>query len=172
MALDSAGGVGDTGSAVLAVARCNGGIELRSPLSGVLLGSIPPAAAPAGSKGKQAEEAVHVRGLHLLWGDDAAEGLPAVLSVTQGGTARVHCSLTQQQAAQQQGGVQQQQQRGGAWEERRSWQVPPEVCCTAYDAASGRLAVGCQGAELRLFEASSGELVFTFKGGKPNMGER
>lgn len=159
LALGSAGGIADAATAVLAVARRNGAVELLSPLTGEALGSIPPAPAGAASgSAKQQEEAVRVRGLHLLWGD-AADGdersLPAVLTVTQGGTARVHAPAAG---------------RGGAWEEQRAWQVPPQVCCTAYDAPSGRLAVGCEGAELRLFDTATGELAFAFKGGKPNKG--
>lgn len=162
--LGSAGGIADTATAVLALARCSGEIELRSPLSGDLLGTIP----PAGSGGKQAADVGRVRGLHLLWGEgEAAGGLPAVLSVTQGGWARLHAPVPAALAAEQQ-----QQQQAVGWQERRAWQVPAEVCCTAYDPASGRLAVGCQGAELRLFDVASGELAFAFKGGKPNMGER
>ena len=163
MALGSAGGVTDTATAVLALARRGGAIELLSPLTGAPLGAIPPAAPPAGSggSGKQAEEAVRVRGLHLMWSskDGGASALPAVLSVTQGGTARVHAAAAEQPQA-----------GGAAWEQLRSWQVPPQVCCTAYDAGSGRLAVGCEGAELRLFDAATGELAFAFKGGKPNKG--
>lgn len=163
MALGSAGGIGDTATAMLAVARRCGTVELLSPLTGEAVGSIPaapPPAAPSSSGTLKKEDAVRVRGLHLLWGGsgggDASSSLPAVLSVTQGGTARVHAPP---------------EQPGGAWEQLRSWQVPQNVCCTAYDADSGRLAVGCEGAELRLFDAATGELAFQFKGGKPNKGE-
>lgn len=114
------------------------------------MGTIPAAPAAPGSRGKRQDDSVRVRGLHLLWGGEST--LPSVLTVTQGGAARVHAAPD------------------GAWEEQRGWQVPPQVCCTAYDAASGRLAVGCEGAELRLYDAATGELAFTFKGGKPNMG--
>jgi hypothetical protein len=174
--------MGDTATAVLAVARCNGSIDLLSPLTGEQLGSIPPAAASSsggsgggagsGSKQQQQQDAVRVRGLHLLWGSSSGSGgdatLPSVLSVTQGGTARLHTPVAAAAAAAAAG---EPQARAGSWEQQRSWQVPAEVCCTAYDAASGRLAVGCQGAELRLFDVPTGELAFTFKGGKPNMGE-
>lgn len=171
--LGSAGGAADTATAVLALARCSGAIELRSPLSADLLGTIPPASSPAGNGSGQAAGAGRVRGLHLLWGEgEAASGLPAVLSVTQGGMARLHAPVPADGQQQQQKAQQQQQQQAAAWQERRAWQVPAEVCCTAYDPASGRLAVGCQGAELRLFDVASGELAFAFKGGKPNMGER
>lgn len=159
LALGSAGGIGDTATAVLAVARRGGAIELLSPLTGQAIGSIPavPLEPKAGGSAAQREDAVRIRGLHLLWGGADADGssLPAVLSVTQGGTARVHAPAPGE---------------APAWEQRRAWQVPPQVCCTAYDPPSGRLAVGCEGAELRLFDAGSGELAFTFKGGKPNMG--
>lgn len=170
IALGSVGGVEDTATAVLALARRSGAIELLSPLTGASLGTIPPAGPAAGSgSSKGQEEAARVRGLHLVWGSSDAEdgdsgSLPAVLSVTQGGTARLHAPA----AGEQPGGS------GAApavWEQQRSWQVPPQVCCTAYDPASGRLAVGCEGAELRLFDAASGELAFAFKGGKPNKGE-
>ncbi|KAL4424916.1 hypothetical protein ABPG77_009645 [Micractinium sp. CCAP 211/92] len=168
--LGSAGGAADTATAVLALARCSGAIELRSPLSGDLLGTIPPASSPAGNGSGQAADAGRVRGLHLLWGEgEAAGGLPAVLSVTQGGMARLHAPVPADGQQQQQEAQQQQQQQAAAWQERRAWQVPAEVCCTAYDPGSGRLAVGCQGAELRLFDVASGELAFAFKGGKPNM---
>ncbi|KAL4434253.1 hypothetical protein ABPG75_000694 [Micractinium tetrahymenae] len=168
--LGSAGGIADTATAALAVARCSGIIELRSPLTGDVLGTIPSAGSPAGNGTKQAADAGRVRGLHLLWGEgESAGGLPGVLSVTQGGAARVHVPVPAAAAADGQQEQQQQQQQHAAWEERRAWQVPAEVCCTAYDPASGRLAVGCLGAELRLFDVASGELAFAFKGGKPNM---
>ncbi|PRW58950.1 WD repeat-containing 74 [Chlorella sorokiniana] len=172
IALGSTGGVEDTATAVLAVARCSGAIELLSPLTGAPLGSIPPAApAASGGSKQQQEDAVRVRGLHLIWGSDGAgngssssgSSLPAVLSVTQSGTARVHTAAAAGQQPPDGGSA-----APAAWEQQRSWQVPPQVCCTAYDPAIGRLAVGCEGAELRLFDAASGELVFTFKGGKPN----
>jgi hypothetical protein len=168
IALGSLGGIGDTASAVLAVSRRSGSIELLSPLTGTLLGSIDPAPTTIqgiGSSKQQQEDAVRVRGLHLLWHDgssgingnesSAESPLSSVLSVTEGGTVRVHTPAA---------GCR------GTWEQQLSWQVPADVCCTAYDAASGRLAVGCKGAELRLFDCATGELVFAFKGGKPNMG--
>ncbi|EFN57603.1 hypothetical protein CHLNCDRAFT_143321 [Chlorella variabilis] len=168
IALGSASGIGDTASAVLAVARCSGSIELLSPLAGELLGTIPATpitAAGSGSAPQQQQDAVRVRGLHLLWGaggsgsgsnGGGAEGpppLPSVLSVTEGGTASVHAPAAGSR---------------GSWEQQASWQVPAGVCCTAYDPATGRLAVGCQGTELRLYDCASGDLVFAFKGGKPN----
>ena len=168
IALGSAGGVDDTATAVMAVARRSGAIELVSPLTGAPLGTIPPAAPAAkgsNGSGKQQEDAARVRGLHLIWGSSGS--LPAVLSVTQGGTARVHSAAAAAAGEQPQDGG---SAAPAAWEQQRSWQVPPQVCSTAYDAASGRLAVGCEGAELRLFDASSGELAFAFKGGKPNKG--
>ena len=170
IALGSASGIGDTASAVLAVARCSGSIELLSPLAGELLGTIPATpitAAGSGSAPQQQQDAVRVRGLHLLWGaggsgsgsnGGGAEGpppLPSVLSVTEGGTASVHAPAAGSR---------------GSWEQQASWQVPAGVCCTAYDPATGRLAVGCQGTELRLYDCASGDLVFAFKGGKPNSG--
>lgn len=165
IALGSSGGLVDTETAVLAVARRSGAIELRSPLTGEALGDIP-CASSSGSDGgraqqqqQQQEDASRVRGLHLIW--SSREGLPAVLSVTQGGTARLHTPAAAGSASGR-----------GSWEEARSWQVPGEVCCTAYDPPSNRLAVGCKGAELRLFDVGSGDLVFAFKGGRPNKGAR
>jgi hypothetical protein len=83
---------------------------------------IPPAATPSNggsSSASKASEAAVVKGLHWVWGGAAAQGAPttpALLSVTQGGTARLH-------AAPAAGG-------SGAWEQLREWQVPPDVCCT------------------------------------------
>ncbi|KAI3438930.1 hypothetical protein D9Q98_001344 [Chlorella vulgaris] len=157
IALGSAGGIEDIETAVLAVSRRNGSIELLSAISGQLVATIPAVAAGSDSQqpsppqqGEEQADAVRVHGLHLLWDNEAMGSLPAVLSVTQGGIARLHSPA------------------GGSWEQQRSWQVPDKVCCTAYDPASSRLAVGCQGTELRLFDVTTGELVFAFKGGKPN----
>lgn len=143
------------------MSRRNGSIELLSAISGQLVATIPAVAAGSDSQqpsppqqGEEQADAVRVHGLHLLWDNEAMGSLPAVLSVTQGGIARLHSPA------------------GGSWEQQRSWQVPDKVCCTAYDPASSRLAVGCQGTELRLFDVTTGELVFAFKGGKPNKGER
>jgi hypothetical protein len=163
IALGSSNGIVDTATAVLAVARRSGAIELRSPLTGEALGDIPAAGNSSGSaqqqqqQQQQQQDAGRVRGLHLLW--SGSDGLPAVLSVTQGGNARLHEPAAMDGASGR-----------GSWEQTRSWQVPAEVCCTAYDPSSNRLAVGCKGAELRLFDVGSGELVFAFKGGRPNKG--
>ena len=57
---------------------------------------------------------------------------------------------------------------------------PPQVTCAAYHAPSGQLAVGCEGAELKVYTLSlqdtenidttavSGTLTYSAKGGKPD----
>lgn len=45
---------------------------------------------------------------------------------------------------------------------------PLSLALQAYDPGSSTLAVGCQGAELRLFDAATGQLSFAAKGGKPS----
>ena len=50
------------------------------------------------------------------------------------------------------------------------FRCPPKVTCSAHDGGSGRLAVGCQGAELKVYDMldESRSVVFAGKGGKPN----
>lgn len=151
---------------MLAVARASGAIELLSPLTGELRGSIAPvAASSSGGDMDSAADASRIAGLHLLWGEaDGSSGLPTVLSVTHGGAARLHAPQPPAEGA---GG-----ETGGgcsSWHQLRTWATPPQVCCTALDAGSATLAVGCQGAELRLFDVSTGALTWAAKGGKPNM---
>lgn len=195
MALGSAGGITDTASALLAVARAGGVIELLNPYTGELRASIPPASTGVGSQngaqnGRAAAAAevgpgaaaTRLAGLHLLWGGSSCSGggaeaegssscLPSVLSVFQGGMARLltwdaaaAASATAADGSSSSGG-------GSAWREVLSWATPAQVCCTAYDSSTsgGTLAVGCQGAELRLFDTTTGQLAWAAKGGRPNM---
>ncbi|GAB4816703.1 hypothetical protein N2152v2_003749 [Parachlorella kessleri] len=170
LAVSSRAGLGDSESAVLATSRASGTVDILNPCAAELLASIP-AAAPAsngasnGSSSSSSSisshsEAAAVRGLHWVWAGGAAEGapaLPALLTVTQGGAARLHAAVPWPT-----------EDEGTSWEQLRAWQVPVEVCCTAYDPGSSRLAVGCQGTELRLFDAAAGQLVYAAKGGRPN----
>lgn len=50
------------------------------------------------------------------------------------------------------------------------FRCPPKVTCSAHDGGSGRLAVGCHGAELKVYDMldESRSVVFAGKGGKPN----
>jgi WD40 repeat protein len=51
-----------------------------------------------------------------------------------------------------------------------SFSCPPNVACSAYHAGSGQLAIGCQGAELKLYsvDEKNGALSYNGKGGKPD----
>eukprot|EP00887_Chlorella_sp_A99_P000645 scaffold5.g645.t1 len=179
---------------MLAVARASGAIELSHPVTGELLGAIPSAAAANskhnGSSGAAADAgAARLAGLHLVWPTSsssegpASSSLPAVLSVTRGGVARLH-AYRPSSAADAAGEQQQNGDSSDGWHEERRWATPPDVCCTAYDAAApssasasdgaagsgwgGTLAVGCQGTELRLYDVATGQLAWAAKGGKPN----
>lgn len=50
------------------------------------------------------------------------------------------------------------------------WTCPPKVLCSAYNASSRKLAVGCEGAELKVYSVSDrkGAACYAAKGGKPN----
>lgn len=53
------------------------------------------------------------------------------------------------------------------------WTCPPKAICSAYNASSRKLAVGCEGAELKVYAVSDtceggGAQCFAGKGGKPN----
>ena len=48
------------------------------------------------------------------------------------------------------------------------WKAPSGVECTSYHEMSGSIAVGCDGTELRVYNVSSGALLFAAKGGKPD----
>jgi ribosome biogenesis protein NSA1 len=151
MAVGSAGGLGDTASAALAVGRVDGGIEVRNPFNGVVQWKVP--GDPQGGK------AAAIRGLHLIYSGPAAgsgagggAAAPLALSCTQGGVSRVH-------AAGEEGGA----------AVVASWAAPADVFCTAFDPGSGLLAVGAQGTELRLYDAAAGgQPAFVAKGGRPN----
>ena len=50
-----------------------------------------------------------------------------------------------------------------------AWRCPPEVCCSDIDIPSQTLAVGCRGAELRLYSLETPQVpIFNAKGGRPN----
>lgn len=50
------------------------------------------------------------------------------------------------------------------------WTCPPKAICSAYNASSRKLAIGCEGAELKVYSVSDteGGPCFAAKGGKPN----
>lgn len=63
--------------------------------------------------------------------------------------------------------------QGGDNEPVAEFSCPPSLTCTAHHAGSRRFAVGCQGAELKVYQASDldgkiSSAIFSAKGGKPN----
>jgi ribosome biogenesis protein NSA1 len=50
------------------------------------------------------------------------------------------------------------------------WKCPPHVTCSTYHGSSHRLAVGCEGAELKVYtiEETGVSQLYAAKGGKPN----
>ena len=111
-------------TAVLATGRASGAVDILNPCTGEVLGAIPAAAPAANGSGSSAAaaEAAALRGLHWVWGGGAAA--PALLSVMQGGAARLHAAAEDDDADGAEGSS------GSAWRELRSWQVPSNVCCT------------------------------------------
>lgn len=154
ISLGSAGGLTDTVTAAAAVGRKDGSLELMNPNTGDIVWRVDPTSS---NPAEAAIEAVEV----AYSGPAAAAGggaAPVVVSCTAGGAARLHANA----------------------KELASWKVPAGTCCSALDPAAGVLALGAQGAELRLYDlaqapgASSGgalgklEPLFAAKGAKPN----
>jgi ribosome biogenesis protein NSA1 len=135
--------------ACLAAGRADGSVDVCDSLSGARLWGLPAAAAAAPGGGATA-----IAGVHFLYDAADAAAAPLLLSVTAGGAVAVHARAA-----------------GAAVDastpatELRAWAAPPDVWSSAL--AGGALAIGCRGAELRLYDAATGELAFTAKGGKP-----
>jgi ribosome biogenesis protein NSA1 len=136
--------------ACLAAGRADGSVDVCDSLSGARLWGLPAAAAAAPGGGATA-----IAGVHFLFQDaaDAAAAL-LLLSVTAGGAVAIHAPASGDAA-----------NTSAPATELRAWAAPPDAWSSAL--AGGALAVGCRGAELRLYDAATGELAFTAKGGRP-----
>ena len=140
LSVASQGGLGDPATALLAAGRVDGSVDCVDPATGALRWGITP---------NTPQDAV--QGLHVRFpGSNAAA---TVVSVSASGAARMHTAG-----------------EDGSATELASWTVPATVCCSALDPASDRLAVGSEGAELRVYDlaAPSQPPAYTAKGGKPN----
>jgi ribosome biogenesis protein NSA1 len=154
IAVGSTEGLTDAATAVAAVGRKDGSLEIMNPNTGAILWRVDPTSS---NPAEAAIEAVQV----AFSGPAATAGggaTPVVISCTAGGAARLHANA----------------------KVLASFKVPAGVACSALDTATGVLAVGAQGAELRLYDLSqapgpskNGELaklepLFAAKGAKPN----
>lgn len=146
LAVSSQGGLNDTATNLAVVGRASGAMECINPSTGSMLWSVPPSSTPKDA----------IEGLHICYQGPACSSTdPVVISVAASGCARIHSAP---------------QDGSGEAELRHSWSVPATVCCSAFEEATARLAIGSQGAELRIFDAASREQpIFAAKGGKPNM---
>jgi WD40 repeat protein len=154
--MDSIGGVrgpgpgGDTGDrATVLVGRKNGGIDCVQVdrLSGVVDATTCISHVPdhpsSGSDGAVSVASIHgivPSGSHAL----------SLCALEQGGVVKLYDASLKEQLA--------------------TFSCPPHVTCSAYHAPSGQLAVGCQGAELKMYSLSEdvGTLTYNAKGGKPD----
>ncbi len=89
-------------------------------------------------------------------GPAAAAASPVIISCTAGGTARLHAAENSSTTAKP--------------KELVSFKIPATLCCSDLDEPTGYLAVGSQGAELRVYNLALPDqpAVFTAKGSKPN----
>ncbi|KAK9829390.1 hypothetical protein WJX72_005540 [[Myrmecia] bisecta] len=142
----------DAGLDLLGVGRANGRVELFEFARGGLRGGVAPTACARGE-----EEDVRIRGLAFLQhAVGPANRQPSVLSCTLAGTVRIHGAVSSDEATQQE------------WHEQATWAVPRDVDALAVDGSSARLAVGCQGTELTVWDIATRQRLYLAKGNKPN----
>ena len=101
-------------------------------------------------------------------GPAAAAASPVIISCTAGGIARLHASSSSLSSSSP--GGDKSASGTSSVKELLSFKIPATVCCSALDEPTGFLAVGSQGAELRVFDIALPDqpAVFTAKGSKPN----
>jgi ribosome biogenesis protein NSA1 len=109
-------------------------------------------------------EAASIEGLHVCFsGPAAAAASPVIISCTAGGSARLHAAYPAEDSTTT-------AVAATKVKELVSFKIPASVCCSAVEESVGFLAVGSQGAELRVYNLALPDqpTVFAAKGSKPN----
>jgi ribosome biogenesis protein NSA1 len=119
------------------------------------------------SSSNEAADSQSIEGLHVCFsGPAAAAASPVIISCTAGGTARLHAAASSSPSKDDSSN----DTTNSKAKELLSFKIPATVCCSALDEPTGYLAVGSQGAELRVYNLALPDqpAVFTAKGAKPN----
>ena len=169
LSLQSANGIRDTATALVALGRKNGIIDILNPNTGALQCKIDPLQ----------DDTSSIEGIHLSFQTaGAAPAAPILVSSSANGTARIHSLHITGTGNDTIDNETTTTSSTVSTTVRATWKVPATVCCTALEESASLLAVGSQGAELRLYDLSRPEgsdsstavavPAFTAKGPKPN----
>jgi len=131
------------------------------PNTGILKWRINAKESATQRKSSISDESASIEGLHVCFsGPAAAAASPVIVSTTAGGSARLHAANSTNDST----------YTTTKAKELVSFKIPTSVCCSAIEESAGLLAVGSQGAELRVYNLALPEqpTVFAAKGSKPN----
>jgi ribosome biogenesis protein NSA1 len=164
IAIGSLKGLTDTTTATAAIGHKDGSIDVINPNIGTLKWRINAHESTTRKYSSTNEaDSASIEGLHVCFsGPAAAAASPVIISCTAGGSARLHAAPSSSSP--------EDDPMSTKARVLVSFKVPATVCCSVLDEPTGFLAVGSQGAELRVFDLALPDqpAVFNAKGSKPN----